>query len=772
MDDLKTLDSVSGKPPAKRVADVKSLNGIVAAYVLADEQSALARIDEQKMLDGAPPFEEVYLRDSGQEGRCNLNFGDGKARVKSEQAGYYDLTDSVPQLARILTPFGDPQDRSRLGHVMSEEFHRMMKDWKAFDPSFQLLIQKTTSHGLGFLYFQDDLDWRWSVAGLDDFKVPRQVNVIEDELDGAVVFRDVTVGKLYRWMEEASDTDTRWNKEEVRKAIIFAHDPTLRYGIGEWEKWQQMAKNNDMFASATAKTTVSLAHVWIKEFSGKVSQYLTLRNASNLDYLFKCEDRFDCIDQCFTYFPYEVGSNGTLHSVRGLAHEIYPMVQVLNNLRGQTVDNAKLSGSLLLQPKTATDAEDMAILFYAGAAYIPPGVEVQNGNLNNPSQGILPIIQDMQLTLRRNSGDINTRSNDATQREKTKFEVQGEMTKESVLPTANLNLFYQPWGRHLSEVWRRVRRKGVKKTDPGGQMILDFFKRCADRDCSAEAIYAADQIMPMRAIGYGSPTNRLLAYDEFLQYYGSLDPVGQNNLLRDRFAQKVGYQQVDDYVPRLEMGGRAPVDQEIAELQNMAMGAGKQVSVRPNDNHIIHLQTHLPDLQQDCDALEGGQGNPQTLGGAQIKIQHSAGHMNLLKPDKLNGEVVAELKRVFNNTAERVKAATDHADRLLQKQQEEQQAALAEAQQTSPKSVEMMKDAETRRQIQVDDHQLKARLREAESTQKMALKDAEAAHRLQDDISRLPFRNGQPVESQPTPPTPPPLPALPAPAAPAIVPPQ
>lgn len=735
-EDLQTLDQETGKPPARRIKDASSLNSIVKAIIQADEPAALARLDVQEMLDGAPPFNPNQIRQSGQEGRCNLNFGDGKARVKSEQAGYYDLTNSVPMLARISTKHGDEADWSYNSNVISEEFHRMVKGWKAFGPSFQLLVQKFTSHGLGFNYFKDDLDWRWSVAGLDDFKLPRSASIIEDDLDMAVVMREITVGKLYAWYQKAGD-DARWNKKQVEDAILNAHDPSQKPSVGAWEKWQEMAKNNDMFASTTAKNNVSLAHAWVREFSGKVSYYLTLRDGSNTDYLFKCENRYDCIDQCFTYFPYEIGSNGSLHSARGLGHEVLAAVQVLNSLRCQTIDNAKLAGSLLLQPQSETAAEDMAILFYGGATYIPPSVKVLNGQLNNPSQGILPVIQEMQLTLRQNTGDTLSQKSDSSN-DKTKFQVASELMKEAVLPTANLDLFYEPWGRHLAEVWRRVSRKGVKEQDPGGKEILEMVKRCEARNVPKEAIYAADEIVPMRAVGYGSPANRLLAFDEFMQFFGNLDPVGQNNLLRDRFAQRVGYAQVDDYVPRIDKGSRAPADQEIAELQNFAMSAGKPMTVRGNDNHIIHLQSHLPDLDQDCTASESGQGSPQLLAVMQLKAQHCADHIKILKPDKLNEKIVAELTRQFNNIGQRVEKATAHAERDAQEQaqQQQEQAAQGGAAQ-SPKVQQMVADSEARRKIMLDEAELRQQIRAREADQKNAIRDAHAAAKMKEHVGRL-----------------------------------
>lgn len=769
--DLKSLDPITKQPPTTRILDAASLNAVVKKIRELDRASALARIDVQKMIDGAPPFDPNYIKDSGQEGRCNLNFGDGKATVKAEMTGYYDLTDSVPMLALVQTDYGLPNDplRTYYNAVISEEFHRLLKDWKAFDTTFQHLIQKFCTHGLGFLYFKDDIDWRWHCAGLDEFKVPRNTTLQEDEIDIATVDRNVTIGKLWSWIKDVPNDDNRWNKEAVKKAILGAAEANLQYTDQNWEIWQKMLKNNDLYASNQAQDTVRITHAWVKEFSGKVSHYITLQNGSNEDFLFKAENRYECIDQCFTFFPYEVGTNGYLHSVRGKAHEIYSQVQVLNTMRCQMVDNARLSGSLLIQPKTEADAQELAIIFFAGAAYIPPNVDIKNGQLDNPSTSLLPVIKDMTLSMQRNSGDTAEQSSDNTN-EKSKFQVRAELQREAKLPTSSMNLFYQPWGRHLTEVLRRVANKSLRKTDPGAEEVFEMRDRIKSRQVPIEALYQSKRLIPIRAIGYGSPSARMLALDGLMQYYGSMDPVGQNNLLRDWVAnQGIGYAQVNRYVPDIEENGRAPVDQEIAELQNALMSTGQPASVLPNDHHIIHAFAHIPSLDKDLTAMESGQGTPQILASAQIKTQHLADHLALIKPDKLNEKIVAELTRQFNNLSERTKAATDHASREMQKKQEQDAQDLAQYRanpQASPEAMQLAKDSEIKRGIMVQDADLKRRLDSAESNQKMAIADAEAARKFRADAAHDRFKNGEPIPSAPTPPTPAPLPEPAAPALP------
>lgn len=703
--------------PTRRIRDVDSLNLVIDRIILDDEIAAKHRVCVQESVDGKPPFNQGYLEATGQEGKCNLNFGDAKKRVKLISAGYYDLTESVPSIALIETEFGKAEqvpERTEWNAILSEEFHRKLKEWKQFDSYFQLLVQKFVTHGVGFLYFRDEYDWRWEVAGLEDFKLPRGIGLSEEDCDVAIVLREVPIGKLYSWIKDVPESDKRWNRKEVENAIMMASEPATVLGPESWERWQEKMKNNDLFASITAKANVVVVYTWVKEFSGKVSQLMTLRNKTNKDFLFARYDAFESVNECFNFFPYEVGTNGTLHSVRGEAHDIYARVQVLTNLRCKTVDNAMITGSLLLQPQTETAAENMAVLFFGGAAYLPPGVDVKNATMPNPSTNILPVLNDMAMGI---NGDINTQDIRASQQEKSKFEVRNDIVKESVLPTAAMALFYQPWGRHLYQACRRM-----FKNDK------EFKARCIARGVP-EDVFSADYcVRPYRALGFGSPSNRLAALDELMQFYGSLDPVGQNNLLRDRFAQRVTYGQVDRYVPRLQVGGRLPVDTEIAELQNIAMGAGAKLTVAGNDNHIIHLNMHFPSIDQDLTMMESGQGSDGILQGIRLKAGHIQEHMSMLKPDKLNEKMVAELSRVFNNTIERVQAALQAAEVAAEKQ--------TQANPPSAKEEQMMREHELKMQQKTEDAALDRQLRQQAADQERAIQDADAASRLAADANR------------------------------------
>lgn len=710
-----------GSVPSQRIEDAKSLNEVVTKLIRDDDLSARNRADVQKMLDGAPPFNEGQLQETGQGDRCNLNFGDGAAALEAALAGYHDLTDSVDSLVTLRTTYGDESERTRIEGVIAEEFHRMVKAWPAFEANFQLLCHQFIAHGVGVCYFEDEYDWRWRSTGLNDFKVPRGVRTHEGDCEVAIVLRELNAGQLYKFIRDLDPEDKRWNVEEVKKALLRCNGVS-NYTANNWEKLQQQLKNNDLHVSTTANANIEIVHVWVQEFSGEISHYITLRDGSNEDFLFKQVKRFDSVNQCYTLFAYGIGTNGTLHSVRGLAHKIYPFVQVTNKLRCQLVDGARMSGSLLLQPSEG-DLEDISILYYGGCAFIPPTVKPITSSLPNVSSNVLPVVNDLSMTMQNNTGSYRSRSVTPDGQGRTKFEVQAQLQSESVMSAAAVNLFYLPWERLLREMFRRVQNKDLTAADPGGREVYDFYIRCEKRGVPREAIFAVDQVRATRAIGYGSPGMRLVALDEFMQYSGGFDPLGQNNLLRDRVALRVGWSQVDRYVPKVDQGGRAPVDVEIAELQNALMSMGNPATVLPNDQHILHVQGHLPSLESDLYTLESGGLSPELLTAAKVKAEHIGKHMEMVRPDAIQKKLVSELQRQFNNLAERVQAAQLHAERTQARQE---QAA-------PPMTPELQAKIEAHQidqRMRVEDHQLRQQIRAADAAQRQAIADARAAAKL------------------------------------------
>jgi hypothetical protein len=221
-----------------------------------------------------------------------------------------------------------------------------------------------------------------------------------------------------------------------------------------------------------------------------------------------------------------------------------------------------------------------------------------------------------------------------------------------------------------------------------------------------------------------------LAFNEFLQILPRFDEVGQRNLIRDRVAARVGYDQVDRYLPAAEIE-RIPVDAKIAELENNAMQGGRGVSVNPGENHAVHARIHLEDANRFLQALQQNQVDPRiAMGYLQLQYPHSSAHLEQLASDPTRKQEVGAAREILNLMREAIEN--------IGKQMEAEARRAAQAQATQggqgggvdPKTAMAIQKAQVEAQIKMQNAKLDQQLKLADTQQKMAIRDAEAAQKI------------------------------------------
>jgi flagellar biosynthesis GTPase FlhF len=327
--------------------------------------------------------------------------------------------------------------------------------------------------------------------------------------------------------------------------------------------------------------------------------------------------------------------------------------------------------------------------------------------------------------------------------------VKAQLQKEAVLSNASINLFYHPWKRLLTEVFRRLTRRDYNAREPGGKEAVEFRKRLLKRGVPEEAIHRVINVEPVRAIGYGSPAMRMAAIDETMSIFGSLDEMGRINLLRDRIAARFGQEVVDRYLPTPETGLRPPIDTKIAILENSTMVEGNAIPVSPGENHFLHAQTHLQALDGIEAATVQGQNNPQqALMAMQMMIPHLGDHLSQLGSDLVRKDQVAMMRQRLQQLSATAKRVQDELQAQMENQQkaqmaeaERQQTALmaeyeamkkklAESQQLSPEAQQRLMERQAELQMKIERHQADLKMKDEQTIQKLALKDAETAAKI------------------------------------------
>lgn len=719
----------SGKAPRTRIKDAKSAHAIYTSIRNADDASSIDRQKIQSMLDGEPPYSPQQLKSLGQGYRANLNFGESAAALETALSAYSDLVNSVDRLASVKTSEGDPAQKVEWENIIAEEFHRTITDWDEFFYKQQMLAHQFVSQGVGVAYFEDNRSWKWSVCGLKDFKVPRGTPACDTKVEVATIERHYLVGELYQFIENPKiATELGWNVEETRRAILLSTDNGTSSNSRDWERLQEELKNNDLMYSHARSKVVRCIHYFVKEFDGTISHYIATRAGDSDDFLFQKPSRFKHANEAFVLFSYGIGTNGLLHSVRGLGYKLFPFIQLSNRMRNAIVDGAMLSSALMIQPATGEDVSNLSLMYNGPLSILPPGINVVDKTMPNLAGNVLPIVRDLEVVRQNNTGTYNPKQVMPDGDARTATEVQAQLAQQSLLSAQAMNLYYIPFQKLLAEQFRRLATVKYRSDEPGGEEAIAFRKRIEARGVPWKAVEKVYRVQAVRAIGAGSPGARMLAFNEFMAIMPRFDEVGQRNLIRDRVAARVGYDQVDRYLPKGEVE-RIPIDAKIAELENDAMQGGRGVSVNPGENHAVHAKVHLEDANRFLQALQQNQVDPKVaMSYLQVQYPHSTAHVEQLASDPSRREEVGVAKQILNQMRE----AVENIGKQLaaQAKREAQARASQQGGQVDPKTQLAIQKAQIDSQIKLQQSQLDQKLKVADVQQKMAIRDAEAAQKI------------------------------------------
>ncbi len=729
LEGLGSLDD-KGKPVEARIKDVKSAVGIYEALRKADEKSSVNRARVDAMFDGANPYSQGQLNQSGQGLKTNLNFGEAQRLLDIALSAYVDLYSSLETLVEVRGTEGQRSEIKVQEDIVSEEITHMLRCWPEFHSSYLRLCTTFVKHGTGVAYFDTPDDWKFRVGSFADILIPRQTPANEGAIDVAVGRRQYHLHELFAFIKNPkAAARVGWDVEEVKRIIM--HNATTRgrntgRNYTDWETLQQEMKNNDIYESYQ-NPTVAVLHFWVREMDGSVSHFITAEERPK-KFMYRKVSRYEKPEQAYVMFTYGVGSNGTYHSIRGLGHRIFNHIQTSNRLRCQMIDGAMLGSAVMIQPENQRALDELSFTYYGAYAVLSPNINIVPKAVPNLSTAVTPALEDISNQLALNTDTVSTYGPQQSSPYRNQMQVVADMDVSTRLSGASLNLFYASWTRLLREIVRRV---VVNKKRDG--MVQDFYNRCAARGVQESFIKSLDvaRTKAVRSIGNGSYANRLVALRELQAISGSFDEVGRKNLTRDIVATRVGHDLADRYIPQMEQE-RPTVDTKIAFFENQDLMEGKMVPVVANELHATHLSVHLPALQQLLEQLNMGQSDPvQSLATVQAFYQHVSQTAQLLAGDPSQESLVKQTKQVLQFAEEMIYNTSKQVEKLQREQMEAQPVQEGQPQ-ADPELEAKIRESELKNQITMEKAKLDMEIKQAKFEQDQAIKDAENAMKLRE----------------------------------------
>jgi len=732
---------------------VKSAAEVVSDYrsLFNDDWAASRdRAIMQSMVDGNPPYSDARDRMMGYFGRTNVNWGLLTKAHRNGVMPYTDILDSMDNFGIIpIKPgYANEQERNLWEPVIAEELHRMITHWREFLINWQLKASYYWMWGAAFTFRDDSLDWRWRVENLQNLKMPRGTRASLNNLDRITCRVQMNPGELYAKIGDTPETEelarrAGWNPEAVKQACKNAHPKAMP--TDDPEDMQAMWKDNSINSGNTA-LIVELVHEWVQEMDGTVSHYIAdyltqTQNNATQDFLYKKEGEYESMSALVNAYTNGVGTNGDIHSVRGEAYFLFQSAQAYNRLLCKFLDKSIEESNTYIQATGEDSINELAIRPRGPLVEITNGVEFVERRAPNVANSLVQSLDAIQGIFQVQSSGVAAGAGAAIDRgQKTKYELQRRDEMEGRLSSGTIGLFFRAWEEDYRTVAIRVTNPELQPEHPGGAEAFDFRARCIERGVPEEVLLNGldfDNIQINMGIGKGSTAERRSTLD-FLNasVYQRLDAEGQATLTRDTVASYTNARYARLLVP-VQPNLRPPLDQQIANMENQLMSAPslKMAVIEPNQNHIVHCQTHIESLQQDNQQLADQQVELQDIiPQMQLKSQHAGEHLQFIDPmdprAKMFKEALQQFNEVITNGAKHVEAE--------QRKMEKAQAEGLEMPETegTPQGVFARSvDAAARMESLMGSQKLEQQ--QLEFRQKLAFRDAEAAQKLRHQEAML-----------------------------------
>lgn len=704
--DVQTVTE-QGKPVKERIASAAVARRVYEDFKTDDRNDALRRFELQGMIDGRPPYDPNQLEELGLGYMMNCNFLEMRANLDARAASYHELFAEVPTLVdvKLFVPNADPAQLSQWGGIVSEEIDRTIRAWSGFLSTMDLIGREADAYGLGFCLFPNEWDWRPRAFKRGSILLDPRAPL--DIADNEVIFvRDeISAGSLFRLTQDDAKVaeEEGWKLKAVRDVLVKVYleksqsNSTESYQVSPWEQLQLMWRNNDPTFQSRDFRPVQIVHMLVKEVStGKVTHLIFPDNMADVnEFLFRAPNRYERMDDVVWWMPFNYGDGRYVRSIRGVASLMAPHDDLSNRFLNRVFDAGFLNASLILQPQTMDDLSKMQLIRMGPTTIVPPGLQAIQTSF---TPQIAPLVQlrDLSANIMKNNTGLYRQHAELfteTQAAKTAYQVSQEVAKEARFEKADVAHRYNMLERLYRVMVKRMFNPEYLTSEaelPGKAEAKALVDRCIARGVPAELLQAPGvvEVYATRAIGMGSLGVKLDVTNQIMQARGlGMDEPGRDAAFRDYLAVRVGYRNVERYLPPRNREKTPSNETGIATLENNDFAEGANLPVGSDQNHAIHLSVHLPLVQQLIEGVQQSKGQgldyKRIIGILSAVLPHMQEHLKAIAADPSRAELVdmgTKLLKMGVATVEFLQKAAQKAEMAQAKQAQAQQDTLNEAQ--------------------------------------------------------------------------------------------
>lgn len=687
LDVLQLRKPTASGAPKQRLSDPSRASAIVQALIYANRDRAEIDATVKGMLDGNAPYSYASLKREGQTYRTNVNFREGEAMMADAMTPFYDLFAESDTYCKIELEEEDSEKRTEWSRTVTQKFDELAKEWSGFDWNIQAILFDMVAYGKGFAMWPDKNSWQFRGVRQSRILVPDQTPSDPDQLEILVVRQSYTVAELYAPIRNAEAARAiGWNTQAVLEACYRAMP---RHVVDElpidWELLQQELKNHDLYQD-TRSSVVRAAHIFVKEFNGKVSHLIIEETDGRSDgekpdgvFLYKKIGRFNSFREVVCPIFYDIG-DGTWHSIKGLALKLYPFIEIKNRLNCSVVDNAFINLSVLVRPTTTLAVQGAAIMQLGPLSVLPSNMEVQQWGLAGRMEEGLAVESALTRKLESNLGQYRKPELAKEGNPVTATQVTYDAAKEASLSKGAVNRFYVQLDMLFEQMFKRAINPNLIPDGAEGQntLALKFQKRCTDAGVPKAKLMKPKSVRATRNMGNGSMFLRQQTVLQTAQFVPMMNEGGRQAWLDDAIAVMAGTEAVARWNPKTQLSNNLADEQAWAVMENAVLHMGAPVRWTQTQNNVVHAATHLKAAVDAVNSLNpqngAGAGNPgQVLPFLDAVGPHIAQHLEQMARDPSQAKLYKQFEEQFNQLAKITDTLKKQAAQAQQRQQQEMQ---------------------------------------------------------------------------------------------------
>ena len=730
MSDVLEID-IPYRLDSPRIRTAEEAQAVCERIWIDDQPGNINRGLLRRIVDGAPPHDPGEIARNGQLMRCNINWLTARSALNNARALYVDLLNSVPNFITIEFPGDiDPGQASEWSIIICEEFTRTLRNWSQLQFQIDQLIDQFVGYGVSFAYHESLRDWRWISAGLGDVLFPRSTKTDEESVEIVMMRRAYFPFELMDAIrDKKAAAEKGWNVDQVLDAVMNkaqGNDPRLGNDYEQLEK--EMFEATFYYSYASKAEMIWTDHLFVREIDGGYTHQIVLTEKGG-DFLFQKIKQYEAAEDFFTIFP-NGGGNGDIHGQRGLLFDIFSQTQAINQIQCEFVDNMRLSMSMILQVDSEEALMDLGMIDLGPFKILPPKVHIQTANLSPPNADAIGALNYLLNQQASNTGQYSPlASGSAIQNAPTAYQARAVTANDNTLSQSQTNTFYAKWTMLMRRVYERLALNDWHASEPGGKEALEFQKRCYTRGIplpteDLDVLASPIDIQAVRAVGYGSPANRMSVQAQLMQFAGQMSPEAQNELMRNIVASLGNGQMANLYFPRMTTMPSQVEDQKIAQMENSLMMMGQTQSVY--GNNLIHATAHTAAIVQMMQEALAGKVQPQAIVTfLQPAIQHTQEHVQLLAQDNINQKKAEQFTPILVQANALMQKAMSIQQKNAAQSENVGQEGQAAEQQMDPLVPLKAQDLQSK----IEERQVRSQILIAKTKQEIASQQQTGAHR-------------------------------------------